>query len=100
VAGAGIGRVRRKGLDGGQGLRLQQAPEAIVGIVFAHVGCCGEQEQVMGAPRELPAGIVGGDAGHALGEAVAIGAAQREVGLAVGGEFVALVERVCGSRRR
>jgi hypothetical protein len=61
------------------------------------VGRCGEQEQVMGAPGELPAGIVGGDAGQALGEAVAIGAAQREVGrtLTVTSSSSMLSSRLC-----
>ena len=56
------------------------------------MGRGGQKQQVRGGPVECPAGVADLDARERLGDPVAVRLADREVGLAVGPELVALVE--------
>jgi hypothetical protein len=72
---ARLGRVGVEGVHRRERLRLQQAPERVVGEVLAHMRRRGEQQQVLRAPRQLPARILAWHAGQRLGQAVAVGLA-------------------------
>ncbi len=92
VAAAGVVRVGVEGVHRGQGVGLQQPPEGVVGEVLAHVGRGRQQQQVGAGPVQRPAGLAGRDAGQGLGDPIAVGLADGEVGLTVGPELVGLVE--------
>ena len=86
------GRKRLERLEGRQRVRHEQPPQAVIGEVLAHVRRRGQQQDVRGRPAQLPPRVVRGESGERLGEPVAVGLADGEVRLAVGGQFVGLVE--------
>ena len=47
-----VGREMLEGFEGRQDFRLEQTPKRVVGIVLAHVGGGGQQEEVMRMPRQ------------------------------------------------
>ena len=92
MAAAGVGRVGVEGVHRGEDVGLQQPPEGVVREVLAHVRRGGQQQQVVAGPVERPAGVADRDARQRLGDPVAVGLADGEVGLAVRAELVGLVE--------
>ena len=80
----GVGRELLEGVEGGEGVRQQQAPQVVVGVVLAHVRSGRQQQQVLGGPGELPSVLVVGlGAGQGLGQPVAARLAHPEVRLTV-----------------
>ena len=92
VGHAALGRILVERLERGKHLRLQQPPQGVVRIVLALVRRGGEQQQMVGCPRQRPRLIQAADAGQGLGQAVAIGLADAQVVAAVGRQLVGLVE--------
>ena len=100
VARAGLRREAAARLAGGEGVRVQQPPQVVIGRILAHVRRGGEQQQVPAPPRQ--AAVVAprrGAAGQRLGQLIAarLGGAVVNGG---GGQLVRFVEhhQVVGRR--
>ena len=79
-------------LIGGQCLGFQQPPQRVIGIIFTHVGCGGQQEKVVGMPRQLPFPSSIMDAGNGLGQAIAGGFSDAKIITPITGKLVGLVK--------
>ena len=79
-------------VEGRERVGCEQPPQAVPGEVLAHVRRRGQQQDVRRRPAEPPACALRRQAGQRLGEAVAVGLADAEVLLAIGGELVGFVE--------
>ena len=81
-----------KGVHGREDVGLQEPPQGVIREILAHVRRGRQQQQVVAGPRERPPRNAPRDTRQRLGDAVAVGLADGEVGLAVGAELVRLVE--------
>src|SRR5581483_3063206 len=71
---------------------FEETPQTKIREVLTHMGCSRKQKQVLGGPRQLPSAVTCANAGKRLRQAVAVGLANPEVGLAVSRELVRFIE--------
>ena len=82
-----------EGVKGGKGIRQEQTPQVVVGVVLAHVRGGRQQQQVLRGPGELPTVLVVGlRTGQGFGQPVPVRLAHPEVRLAVSRQLVGFVE--------
>ena len=92
VAGARRGGEAAERLLGAEGVRIEQAPEEVVGRVLAHVRCGGQRQEMARAPAQSGETALGrGAAGQRLGKLVAARLAGA-LALPRSGQLVRLVE--------
>ncbi len=70
----------------------KQAPQAVVGIVLAHVRRRGQQQNVRRRPAQGPACITGRQTSQGLGKLIPIGLANVRTSVAVSSQLVSFVE--------
>ena len=101
VAGARHSREAAERLFGAERVRVEQAPQLVVGRVLAHVRRGAQQQEMARAPAQAGETTFGsGAAGQRLGELVAAGLAGAPA-LPRGGQLVGLVEdrQIVGGHR-